>query len=171
MKPPPEQAEAMRQAAAKFGSIGTKISVVAAPVLAGLITPFWWGLLVWLAGAKVMKAQFGYMKAVEVMGLGQMVGVLDAIIRTLMIITMGSIFAAPSAAMLLAEFDPQNPVHGLLSAVNVMTFWLLAVRSIGLARLASVSFGKAAVWVFGIWLAFTGVMTGFGYAMQLIFNR
>jgi hypothetical protein len=168
---PPDQAEKVREAGAKYGNIGTMVSVAAAPVFAGFITPFWGGLILWLVGTKVMKGHFGYMKAVEVVGLGQMVAVLEAAVKTLMIISMGNLFASPSAAMLLGEFDPQNPVHGLLSAVNVMTFWLLAVRSIGLARLASVSFAKAAGWVFGIWLLFTGIMTGFGYAMQLIFNR
>ena len=37
-----------------------------------------------------------------------------------------------------------------------MTFWLLAVRAMGLARLSGVSFIKAALWVFGIWAAYTG---------------
>ena len=26
----------------------------------------------------------------------------------------------------MKDFDPQNPVFGLLAAINVMTFWLLA---------------------------------------------
>ena len=47
-----------------------------------------------------------------------------------------------------------------------MTFWLLAVRAIGLARLSGVSFAKAAVWVFGIWAAYTGFFIGLGALVQ-----
>jgi VIT1/CCC1 family predicted Fe2+/Mn2+ transporter len=71
-------------------------------------------------------------------------------------------------ALAVKDFDAQNPVHGLLAAVNVMTFWLLAVRSIGLARLSGASFGKAAAWMFGIWAAFTALMVGFSFAMLAI---
>ena len=51
-----------------------------------------------------------------------------------------------------------------------MTFWLLAVRSVGLARLTGASVAKAAVWVFGIWIVLTGIMIGFGAAMRAAFG-
>ena len=91
--------------------------------------------------------------------------------KTLLILTMDNPFASPSLALLVKEFDPQNPVHGLLGVVNVMTFWVLAVRSIGLARLSGALFGKSAMWVFGIWASYTGVMVGLGAAVQAIFHR
>ena len=89
----------------------------------------------------------------------------------MLIVGQGNLFASPSLALLVNEFDPQNPVHNLLGVVNVMTFWLLAVRSIGLRRLSGVSMGKAVLGVFGIWGAYTGLMIGFGAAMQVIFQR
>ncbi len=39
-----------------------------------------------------------------------------------------------------------------------------------LARLSGVSFGKAAVWVFGLWAAFTGLMVGIGAAVRSVFG-
>jgi hypothetical protein len=171
-KMPPEQAEQARQVGAKYGSIGTKVSMAAGPVFYAFITPFWWGLIFWLAGTKALKGSFTYMKAVEVAGLANMIGALEGIVKSLLIVTFGSLFASPSLALVaLKDFNPQNPVHGLLSMVNVMTFWLLAVRAIGLARLSGASFAKAAVWVFGIWALFTGSMFGLGQAMQAIFSR
>lgn len=166
-----QQADQARAAAAKFGSIGTKIGAYAAPVFAAFVTPFWWGLILWLVGTNALKADFSYMKGVELSGLAAMVSVLDAIVRGLLILIMGNLFASPSLALLVKQFDPQNPVHGVLAAVNVMTFWVLAVRAIGLARLSGVGFGKAAAWVFGIWALFTGLMMGFGLAVQAIFAR
>lgn len=165
-----QQAEQARTMGAKYGSIGTTVSVVAAPVFAGLVTPFWWGLILWVAG-KALKADFPYMKGVEVTGLAGMIGVLDSVVRMLLILVMGNLFASPSLALFVKQFDPQDPVHNLLAAVNIMTFWLLAVRAIGLARLSGASFGKAAAWVFGIWVVLTGVMAGFGFAMKALFSR
>jgi len=111
------------------------------------------------------------MKAVEVVGLAGMVGVLDSILRSLLILIMGNVFASPSLALFLKQFDPQNPAHGLLAAVNLMSFWALALRALGLARLSNVSFARAAVWVFGTWALLTGAFSGFGFAMQKIFAR
>jgi hypothetical protein len=111
------------------------------------------------------------MKAVEVVGLANMIGVLDVIVRTLLIVGMGNLYAAPSLGLLVKDFDPQNPVHSLLAVVNVMTFWLLAVRAIGLARLSGASFAKAALWVFGIWAAYTGFLIGLGALAQAAFKR
>lgn len=169
-KIPKEQAEAARQAGEKYGSIGVKVSMVAAPVLAAFFTPFWWGLIFWLVGKLVLKGTFGYMKAVEVAGLANLIGVLDAVVKTLLIVALGNVFAAPSPALFLKEFDPQNTGHAILGALSVMTFWLLAVRSVGLARLSGASFGKAAAWVFGLWAALTGLMIGFGAAMRAVFG-
>lgn len=166
-----QQAEQARTVAAKFGSIGTKLGAYAAPVFMGLVIPFWWGLILWLVGTKALKADFSYMKGVELAGLAAMISVLDAIVRTLLILIMGNIFASPSLALFVKQFDPQNPVHGLLAIVNVMSFWVLIVRAIGLARLSGVSFGKAAAWVFGVWAVLTGLLTGFSFAMQSIFAR
>lgn len=166
----PEQAEQARRAGEQFGSIGTKVSLVVAPVFAAFFTPFWWGLILWLFGAKVFKGGFAYMKAVEVAGLANTIGILDAIVRTLLILTLNNLFAAPSAALLLKEFDPQNPVHSLMGALNLMTCWILGVRSIGLSRLSGASFGKCAAVVFGLWAAWTAFTVGLGFAMQAAFG-
>jgi hypothetical protein len=122
-------------------------------------------------GNKALKGQFTYMQAVEVVGLGNMVGVLDSIIKTLLIVSMGSLFASTSLALLVKEFNPQNPAHNLLAMVNIMTFWILGVRSVGLSRLSGASFLKSAAWVFGVWAAYTGLFFGLGLAVQAIVGR
>jgi hypothetical protein len=166
-----QQAEQARAIGEKWAGIGYKITAVASPVFAGFATPFIWGLIVWLAGAKALKGSFPYMKAVEVVGLANMVIVLEIIVKTLLIVGMGNLYASPSLVLLVKEFDPQNPVHSLLAVVNGMTFWLLAVRSIGLARLSGASFAKAALWIFGIWAVYTGFLIGLGAVAQAAFKR
>lgn len=167
-KIPKEQAEMARQNAEKFGGVGAKIGAYAVPVLAAFATPFWGGLLIWLVGAKALKGGFSYMKAVEVAGLANMISVLEAVVRTLLIVGTGNLYASPSLVLLLKDFDPQDPLVSILAAVNVMTFWLLAVRSIGVARLSGASFAKAAVWMFGIWAVLTALMVGFAFAIRAI---
>jgi hypothetical protein len=118
-----------------------------------------------------LKAPLPYMKGVELTGLVGMIDVLDAIVRTLLILVMGSIFATPSLALFLPQFDPQNPVHGLLAAINIMTLWGLVVLAVGLARLSGRGFGKAAFCVFGIWLFFLAIRMGFAFGMQALSSR
>jgi hypothetical protein len=171
MKLPPERAEEARAAAAKYGDIGQKTSMLAAPVVWAFVSPFFWGFLIWLGGAKVFKGGFTFMKAVEVAGLANMIGALETVVKTLLIMLMGTIWAAPHLGMLMKDFDPQKPLHAVLAALNVMTFWLLAVRALGMARLANIGFAKAAAWIFGIWLIMTSLMLGVGFALQAAFSR
>ena len=166
-----QQAEQGRAVGEKWSIIAAKIGAGIIPVLGGFGTPFVWGLFLWLVGAKVLKGDFPYMKAVEVVGLGNMIGVLETIVKTLLIVGLGDLYAAPSLALLVKGFDPQNMVHALLAIVNVMTFWVLIVRAIGLARLSGASFAKAALWVFGIWAAYTGFFFALGQASKLFFKR
>jgi hypothetical protein len=166
-----QQAEEARAMSEKWVGISSKIGAGLHPVMVAFGGPFVWGLFLWLAGTKGLKGNFPYMKAVEVVGLGNMIAVLEVIVKTLLIVSLGSIYAAPSLVLLVKEFDPQNTLHSLLALVNVMTFWLLAVRAVGLARLSGVSFAKAAVWVFGLWAAYTGVFFGLGALAQAAFKR
>lgn len=166
-----QQAEQARTVGVKFAMIFAKGVAYGLPVLVGLVVPLWGGLIIWLVGTQALHGDFSYGKGVEVAGLAGMVGVLDSIVRTLLILIMSNFLVSPSLALLVKNFDPQNTVHGLLAAVNVMTFWVLAVRSVGLARLTAASFGKAAAWIFGIWVLQTALLTGFSLGIQKIFAR
>jgi hypothetical protein len=166
-----QQAEQARAMGEKWAGISAKIGAALTPVIAGFVTPFFWGLIVWGVGAGLLKANFPYMKAVEVVGLANMINVLEIILRTLLIVGLGNLYASTSLVLLVKQFDPQNTVHSLLALVNVMTFWLLAVRGIGLARLSGVSFAKAIAWVFGVWVAYTGLLVGLAYLAKAAFKR
>ncbi len=171
-KMPPDKAEQALQVAEKWAPVSAKIGAGIIPVLVGFGVPFVWGLFLWLIGAKAFKGGFTYMKAVEAVGLANVVLALDAVVRTLLILSTNTFYAQPSLALLvIKEFDPQNTMHGLLSVVNVMTFWVLAVRSVGLARLSNISFGKAAACVFGVWLAYTGFFIGLGAGVKALMSR
>jgi hypothetical protein len=148
-----------------------KVSAAVVPPMIALSSPFVWGLVVWLAGAKMLKGGFPYMKAVEVVGLGNMILVLDALLRTLLILVTGNLFAAPSPTLLLKDYDPQNSLHAALSLLSVMTLWLLAVRAIGLSRLCGAGVAKSALWVYGVWAAYTGCLMGVGFGLKALAKK
>ena len=163
-----EEADKARDIGQKWAGISYKIGGGAAPVLIAFASPFWWGLLLWLAGAKALQGGFSYMKAVEMVGLANIILALDVVVRTLLIVVTGNLFAAPSLALLIKEYDPQNTLHGLLALANATVIWILIVRSIGLARISRVTFAKAAVWVVGLWVLQTGTLFGFGEFMKAL---
>jgi hypothetical protein len=164
------QADQARAAAEKFGSVGYEIGAVVGPVFAGFASPFFGGLILWLVGSFALKGPFPYMKAVEVAGLSGMIAALSVMVKTLLILITGNLFASPSLGLLAKDFDPQNPVHSVLAMADVMVLWLLAVRAIGLAKLSGASLGKALAWIFMIWIAISGLMIGFGAAMKAAFG-
>jgi hypothetical protein len=165
-----DQAEKAKPMAEKMAVTAGAIGAAAGAPVVAFALPFWWGLILWLGG-KVLKGNFSYIKAVEVAGLANMILVLDAVVRTLLILVTGNLFASPGLALAVKDFDPQNTLHGLCALVNVMLFWALLVRSIGLARLSGASISKAALWVFGIWAAYTGAIMGLGAVLRIAFSR
>ena len=164
------QAEQATATIERFGSIGMKIGAMVGPAVGAFVAPFWWGLLLWLAGTKALKGGFTFMKAVEVAGLASMIAVLDAIIRTLLIIAMGNLFANSGPVLLVKDFDSSSTAHSILATLNLMTFWGLTVKSVGLAKLSGASLGKAAIWVFGLWVVVTAAMIGIGVAARSVFG-
>src|SRR5437867_286095 len=60
--------------------------------------------------------------------------------------------------LLVHEFDPANKLHGFLAKLNVFMFWYIALLSLGLAKLCRVAFGKAAIWLFGVWAVLVAVI-------------
>lgn len=137
-----------------FGSVGA--------VGVSFVRLFWWALVLWLLGRWVLKANFGYMKSVEIAGLASMISILGAIVALLLIVNFGKMFSTPSLALAVSEFDVQSKSHLLLGAANVFTFWQVAVMSVGLARLAGVPWVRAAWVVFTFWLIWTLILVFIG---------
>jgi hypothetical protein len=154
----------------EIGEAAGKIMPYVGAVFSSMISPFWWGLIIWSVGVFVFKGQFTFMKAVEVAGLANAIAVLGALVTTLLSISLSNLLASPSPALFIKHFDPQNPSHSLLAVFNIMTLWVLGVRAVGLARLSGVSFVRAGAWVFGIWAFYTGLLLAVGMAVSKVFS-
>ena len=165
---PQDKMEQAKEDGANFARISQTIGAYVGIPIAVLFSTFFWGLIIWLLGVKTFKGNFPFMKAVEVAGLANVIGMLDSVIRTLLILVMGSVFASPSLMLLVKGFDPQNTLHGALGAIEIFTLWSLGVLAVGLARLSGASLAKAAAWVFGIWVAYTGFFIGVGALFRAV---
>jgi hypothetical protein len=166
-KMPAAQAENVRPFAETMAVKAAVISATVGVPVAAFALPFWWGLILWLGG-KVLRGNFSYLKAVEVAGLANMILVLDTMVKTLLILATGNMFASPGLALAVKDFDPQNTLHALCAMVDVIAFWTLFVRAVGLARLSGASLGKAAGWVFGVWAAYTGAFMALGAVIRAL---
>jgi hypothetical protein len=148
-----------------------RLSTYGGVVVDGFASPFLWGLFIFLVGSKACKAPISYMKAVEVAGLSKMIDVLGVLIGKLLAIVTSNFMATPSLVLLIKEFDTQNPLHVAAATADVMVLWMLVVRAIGLSKLANVSLAKAAAWVFGIWLTYSGLTIGASLAAQWLAGK
>ena len=161
------KAEDAEQAKAKLEAMGptlTKIFGSAGAIVASFVWLLLLAGVLKLAGRVLFKAAFPYQKALEAAGLASMITILSAVINMLLVVAMGNMFVTPGPALFVRDFDPANKTHLILSSVNVMTLWYVGVLAIGLARLSAVSFGKAALWLYGLWLVLRAVMIFAGLA-------
>jgi hypothetical protein len=137
-----------------FGSVGI--------VIYGFASIFGWALVLWLAGRWLFKTQFDYLKALEVAGLSSLITALGMVITTLLAVILGRLYAGPSLALLVGDFDPTNRGHLLLGAVNGINLWHAGVLAVGLAKLSGTPTVKTATAVFGFWVLIELLLIGIG---------
>lgn len=129
-----------------------KVIGAAEAALGSFASVLWWGFVLWLMARRILKVQVRFAKALEVAGLAMMIDVLGGIVAMLLIVNLGRIGATPSLALVVKDFDATRKGHLFAAAVNVFSFWVLGVRSIGLAKLAGVPYLRAAWLVVTFWL-------------------
>lgn len=161
-----EQADQARPMIEKYVVLGATVSGYAMPLVLGLAGPFVWGLWLWLVGSKILGGGFGYRKAVEIAGLAAVIATIGLVVKTLLILIRGDLFAGPSAMLLMADYDPSQPLHAFAGLLDVVVLWGLAIRAMGIGRLAGRSAVLVAVWVAGGWFLLFGGLTGLGLLAQ-----
>lgn len=132
-----------------FGSVG--VIVVLAVAL------FAYSLVYWLIGKIAFKSGVGFTKVLEVNGLAMYIAPVATLLTMVLIIAMGSLYAQPSAALFISNFDPQDKMHKALAALNVFEFWAMFVTGIGLSKVWKVSFGKGLGVVLVVWVVWTAI--------------
>jgi len=128
-----------------FMVIGYVISVVG---------PFIW-LLIWsvvyLIVLKIMKAEFAFYNVLNVVGLAMLIMALGKLVAIVVSILRGDL-SGISPALILTEEAVGAKIYAMIMKLDVFDIWHFGVVSIGLSKIASISLGKSASFVFGIWL-------------------
>jgi len=160
-----EQADQAIAITEKFmGPTMMKIFGVGGSLVFSVVRVFWWGFVLYLISQWFLKIRIPYPKALEVAGLSLMISVLGMIVGILLVVNLGKMFAGPSLALAVENFDLQRKSHVALGAANVFSFWFVGVISVGLAKLAAVPLIRALFLVFGYWVLqeFFFIITGLG---------
>jgi hypothetical protein len=145
----------------KMGPMMMKIGAVVASFIGAFVTPFFWGLIIWLVGVKIFKADFEYMKAVEAAGIGVLIYALAGVVTVLLDFVLGH-FTSISPAAFLPEFDVSKKTTIALAAINPLYLWYAAVLASATAVLSNVSWAKAAAYIFGFWIVMRVVFIAVG---------
>ena len=146
-----QAADDMQKKMAGWMPVAMKVIGGVSVAIISFAVPFFWGFVTWLVGVRVFKADFEYMKGVEMSGLATIIYTLAGLIGCLLALSMNRM-VGPTPALFLPEIDLANRGHIALSALNVFYFWFAAVIAVSISVLANVSWGKAAAWVLGIWV-------------------
>ena len=132
-------------------------------LLGSVISLLWWGFVLWFIARRMLRRPVGFGKSLEVAGLAMMIDVLYGLVALLLLVKLGKTDAAPSLSLIVKDFDAIRKGHLFAIAANVFAFWIVGVRSIGLAKLADVPYLRAAWFVVSFWffqqllLAMTGL--------------
>jgi hypothetical protein len=112
------------------------------------------GAALW-GGVKVAsEVKVPYMKIIEVCGLASMIDVAQKIIRTPLVLWKQNLLATVSPTLFLDHPDMTKRGDMFLSMVDAVDIWWLVVLSVGVSKVASISYGRAALLTFGVWYGF-----------------
>lgn len=147
------QADQALEAIDKFmGPTMWKLMGAGGAVVVNVLRMLWWALVLWLLGRWWLKTEFGYVKSLEVASLALMISVLGTLVTVLLQVNFARMFATPSLALAINDFDVTRKSHVVLGALNVFYIWQVCVLSVGLSKLAGTPWLRAAWVVFTYWV-------------------
>jgi len=118
-------------------------------ILAEVCGLFLMGLGLWLFMKWFTTARPDYMKVVEICGLCLIIDVPQKIIRILLVVWKQNLLATASPTLFLDNPSTANRKDLFLSLIDVVDIWWLAVLSLGLSKVASISYRTAAFRIVG----------------------
>jgi hypothetical protein len=131
-----------------------KLFGVGGAIIVAVIGLFVLGVGIWLALKYCAKATLGYMKVVEVCGLSMLISIPQLLIRMWLVLWKQNLLVTASPTLFLGNPNATKRSDVFLSMIDVVDIWWLAVLSLGLSRVASISYRTAAFITFGVWFGF-----------------
>ena len=138
------------------GRTAMKAWAVAGAIAGSFVSVLWWGFILWVLGRALLKVPLAFNKTLEVAGLSMMIDVLGCMVALLLLPQVGSLS--------IKDLENSGKGHLFAAATSIFAFWVVGVRSLGLAKLADVPYLRAAWLVVGCWILQQSllVLTGLG---------
>ena len=143
-----------------------RISGAVGSGVVSFVRVFWWAFALWLLSLLLIRVKIPYLKALEVTGLSSLIGTLGILVTLLLQINLGRTTATPSLALAVNDFNPDNKLHLVMGALNLVQVWMILVMAVGLSRLTGVPFFRASLLVLAFYFLQTSalVLMGAGLA-------
>jgi Yip1 domain len=151
-----EQAEEVMEKVQPFMIAIAAVSAVAMGVFAFSAE----ALFLWLVVTKAFKVEMSFSKALEIIGLAEVITILGLIVKLLLVIWMGTMSASASLAILLKNPDTRSIPFVALSRIDLFVWWWVLVVALALAQVTGGGFRKALPWMVGFWLSISLVFIG-----------
>lgn len=142
-------------------------AVVFGVVFGTVVSVFVGAGIYWLLFTLAMGRDGKYMQYVAVVSHMTLIGVLSAAVTTGLQLQAGSLYAAPTAALLVSGRPVHDPLWLALSYLNLFAFWSIVAGGTMVGGVTNASAAKAVAALFGLYLAFSAVM----FPISLFFAR
>jgi hypothetical protein len=123
---------------------------------------FWAAFILWLIGKTILRRPVGFNKALEVVGLTNLIAVLGVIVTALLVAGCDDPAARPSLSLFLPKAHAPDHLRAVLDSLNAFQIWTAALLSVGLSKLSRVALKECAFWVFGYWIVLGIVIRAVG---------
>jgi len=121
--------------------------------------------VVYLLALKILKAEADFTQLLNIIGLATIVSALGAVVTLILSIFTGEI-STLSPALLLKSEMVGDTINGLLIKIDVFSIWFYVIIAIGFNKVFRVKPSASYITVFGIWVFWLIVTTGFGALMS-----
>jgi hypothetical protein len=109
--------------------------------------------VLFIVGRVMLSASLGFGKYLELYGLAMVIGVVDSILKLVLMHLLDSIYANPGGGLLFyPTLDPSRFSHRLFGNLSVIGVWHIAILGIGLSKFSGKSPTVTISIVFAIWL-------------------
>jgi len=145
-----------------------KVFGAAGSMVISFVRVFWWAFALWLLALLLVRIRIPFLKALEVTGLSSLIGTLGILITLLLQINLGRTTATPSLALAVHDFNPENKLHMVMGALNLIQVWMILVMAVGLSRLTNVPFLRASLLVIAFYFLQTSVLVLMGAGLATL---
>jgi hypothetical protein len=134
------------------GPAAQKCFAVGLALIGSFGSLFWWGFIMWFLARNPLKIPVPFSKSLEVAGLAMMIDTLGSLVIMLLVVNFGRNGLTSHFGPVIEDVSASR--KGSLSAflVSAFSFWVVGVRSIGLAKLTDTLFVRAGWLIVTVWI-------------------